>query len=337
MKIFRVAEESLAPSWVATNKAMNDYDKVTTENIDRLNVTTSENITEEILVKECDIIEKCAASKTVYHYNSSWSQETMEHLKEYASAVGLDKSKMIGVNPAEMMKSVRAGVEESKMTKTASTETTIKEPSKLVLDPFHFERLSDTSHMEKKNWETIEKQLNLDDAPQMNMGVRPMRGGEDYLKNSDPKVAGNQNTISHPNKIKEMSESKIIDTGARLRQENIDKASAKVQERKDWEKNVIAAMEKKDIVPHGNVFPTEVMNAQSGLRNPSSQMGVYSKFDKSDIPELTEGEKIRESRKEWNDGMKRVAKEKATFEMSKHSSREISDTFGDELKKALKK
>jgi len=66
-------------------------------------------------------------------------------------------------------------------------------------------------------------------------------------------------------------------------------------------------------------------------------MGVYAKFDKDSIPEKTDGEKIKEARKEWNDTIKREEKEKATFEMSKHQVREISETFGEELKKALKK
>lgn len=340
MKIFRVAEEGLAPSWIP-NKDISTIQENKMESyssVQRLNSISSEKVTEDIIAKECEAIEKCASSNKPYHYNSKWDSEIVGHLKEYASAVGLDKSKMIGVNTSEMIKQMNSS--EPKMTKTAAADVAALEsfaPSKLVLDPFKFEKLSDTSHMDKKNWEVIERQLNLDDAPQMNTGVRPMRGGEDYLKNSDPKVAKNQNTISNPDQIKKMLESNEIDTGARLKQEKAAKEAVKVQEHKDWEKNVIAAMEKKDIVPHGNVFPTEVMNAQSGLKNPSSQMGVYAKFDKDSIPDLTEGEKIKGARKEWNDTMKRAEKEKATFEMSKHSSREISDSFGDSLKKALRR
>ena len=335
MKIFRVAEESLAPSWISEDKSMKAYDKkssVLKDEVERLNATASEKVTEDTLVKECEEIEKCAASDKIYHYNSNWSNDTVAHLKEYASAVGLDKSKVIGIDPSEIMQDI------NQIERKVEASTISKTASKLVLeDPFHLEKLSDTSHMEKKDWERVERQLDLEDRPQMHVGVIPMRGGEDYFKNSDSKLAKNQNSITSPDSIKSLIDSTELDTGVRLKQEKVAKEAAKVQEHKDWEKGIIAAMEKKDIVPKGTVFPTEVMNAQPGLKTPSSQMGVYAKFDKDSIPEKTEGEKIKEARKEWNDTMKRAAKEKATFEMSGHKVREISETFSEELKKALKK
>ena len=337
MKIFRVAEESLAPSWIATNKAMEAYDKNTSllrSEVERLSITASEKVTEETLVKECEEIEKCASNNKIYHYNSTWSQETVGHLKEYASAVGLDASKVVGIDPTELIRDMN----DIEKKVAGTTNSMVKEASKLVLaDPFHLEKLSDTSHMSKEDWQLVSRQTNLEDAPQMTIGIKPLRGGEDYLKSSDPKLAKNQNSISNPDAIKALFESKEVDNGARLKLEKAEREASKVKEHAEWEKNVIAAMEKKDIVPRGKVFPTEVMNAQSGLKTPSSQMGVYAKFDKDSIPERTEGEKIRESRKEWNDAMKRAAKEKQMFEMNRQEERGISDTFGDELKKALKK
>lgn len=339
MKIFRVAEENLAPSWIATNKAMENYDKnnsLLKAEVDRLNIIASANVTEGILAQECEEIEKCASNNKTYHYNSTWSQDIVGHLKEYASAIGFDSSKIIGIDPTNLIRDMNDI--EKKVAGTSNSISMVKEASKLTLaDPFHLEKLSDTSHMDKEDWQVISRQNNLEDAPQMTIGIKPLRGGEDYLKSSEPKVARNQNTISNPNAIKTLFDSKEMDNGSRLKLEKAERESSKVKEHAEWEKNIIASMEKKDIVPKGKVFPTEVMNAQSGLNTPSSQMGVYAKFDKDSIPEKTEGEKIRESRKEWNDAMKRVAKEKQMFEMNRQEERSISDTFGDSLKKALKK
>jgi hypothetical protein len=336
MKLFRVAEENLAPSWIANNNAMSAYDKnisISKDEATRINTASSENITEEIISKECEEIEKCASSNKIYHYNSKWNSKVISHLKEYASAIGLDKGKIIGIDATDMLSDI------NQIEKKASESNKIcRTASKLVLeDPFHLEKLSDVSHMDKEDWQTISKQSNLKDAPQMTVGVKPLRGGEDYLKSSEPKVAKNQNTISNPNAIKSLFESKDIDNGTRLKLEKAEREANKIKDHADWEKNIISAMEKKDIIPRGKVFPTEVMNAQSGLQTPSSKMGVYAKFDKNSIPDKTEGEKIKESRKEWNDAMKRVAKEKQSFEMNRQEERGISDTFGDELKKAFKK
>jgi hypothetical protein len=337
MKLFRVAEENLSPSWIANNKAIESYKNIaiSKEEIKRVNKIASNNITEDIIAKECEEIEKCASGNKIYHYNSIWDAQIVSHLKEYASAIGFDKSKIVGINPEEMMNDIghieKKANETNKIYRTAS--------SKLVLeDPFHLEKLSDTSHMDKEDWQVISKQINLKDAPQMTIGVKPLRGGEDYLKSSEPKVAKNQNTISNPDAIKSLFESKEVDNGLRLKLEKAEREASKIKEHSEWEKGIIDSMEKRDIVPKGKVFPTEVMNAQTGLETtPSSKMGVYAKFDKDSIPERTEGEKIKESRKEWNDAMKRVAKEKQMFEMNRQEERGISDTFGDELKKALKK
>jgi hypothetical protein len=338
MKINRVAEEKIAPSWAFGSKSLDDYEKnkaILKNEVERINITPNTKVSEDVLAKECEEIEKRAASGKPYHYNSTWSEDSVKHLKEYASACGMKQDKVTGVNPEALINDIN---EIERKANEAFAPTKANEKNKLVLpDPFHIDERSDMSHMEKKNWERVGRQANMKDAPVMEAGVRPLRGGEDYFANSESKTAKNQNSITNPDAIKQFAESEKLDTGARLKKEKADRITARKDANKEWEQNVIKAMEKNDIVPKGTVFPTEVLNAQPGLNTPSSQMGVYSKMDKKDIPEQTAGEKVREARKQWNSSIKRPEKEKAKFEMSKSSERGISDTFGDELKKLLKK
>jgi hypothetical protein len=95
-------------------------------------------------------------------------------------------------------------------------------------------------------------------------------------------------------------------------------------------------MEGNDIIPKGNVFPTEVMNAQPGLNNSSSQMGIYSDFDPAELPEKTKGEMLAEANEERRKSIQGEAKDKEWSSDGKSAARGISDTFGDELKKHLK-
>lgn len=344
MKINKVSDEKLAPSWAFSNKSLDAYaanDAVIGKDVDRINVVSANKVDDSVLAKECEAIEICAKNKKTYHYNSKWSESSINHLKEYASVVGLPSEKVKGIDPTSLvneMKEMEKNVEASniQMTKTASVATATA-PKIILNDPFHFDRLSDTSHMEKSKWQDVKKQSNLAEKPSMMSGViKPLRGGEDYNKSNDPKMAVNQNTIRNPDAIKDLSEGKTIDTGARLKAEKQAKVDAKIQEKKDWEKSLIEAMTRRDIVPHGNVFPTECLNANTGLNNPSSRMGVFAKFDVDSIPEFTEGEKIKQSQKESKESIQRPSKEKAEFRMAKAEVAGVSDIFAEQLKKFVK-
>lgn len=340
MKISKVADEQVAPSWAFGSENLDEFEKnraILKNEVERINIAT--NVTDDVLAKECEAIEKCASSGKVYHYNSKWDKQHISHLKEFASACGMEEAKVKGIDPTpliEDMKVIEQQASASRLVKTAAAVTT-NAPRIVLDDPFHIDRNADTSHMEKVDWQTIKKQSNLKDAPSILSGaIKPLRGGEDYLTNSDVNPAKNQNSISNPNAIKEMSESTEIDTGARLKAEKQARVDSKKQAHADWQKSLIDAMEKRDIVPKGNVFPTEVMNAQSGLNSPSSQMGVYAKFDPASIPEKTVGEQIKESRAASKAAIQRPVKDKAEFQMDKAPVRGISDLFGEELKKRIK-
>ena len=338
MKINRVSDEKLAPSWAFASKSLDTYEQEAAaikKDVDRINVVAADKVDEATLAKECEAIEICAKSNKTYHYNSNWSENDVNHLKEYASAVGLKKEQVKGIDPTPLvneMKEMEKNVEASnnQMTRTAS--------AKLVLnDPFHFDKLSDTSHMDKAKWQDVKKQANLAEAPSMMSGaVKPLRGGEDFNKANEPKMPSNQNSIRNPDAIKNLVEGKTIDNGARLKAEKQAREEAKIQDKKDWEKKLVAAMTHLDIVPHGCVFPTETMDANPGLNTPSSRMGVFAKFDVNSIPERTEGEMIKQAKQAEKESIQRPVKEKAGFKMEKASVNGISDVFAEQLKKFVR-
>lgn len=339
MKIFRVAEEKVAPSWAFGNKSLDDYQEKEMVDLERLNVTPSQNVTEETLLAECKHIELCASSGKTYHYNSTWSDSHISHLKEYASVCGLTSVK--GIDPKVVIEDrtqITQEAQNSRNIKVASVA--LPDQKKIDLgDPFHLEERSDISHMEKTKWQEVKKQANMKEVPVMlNGNIIPIRGGEDYFKNSDIKAnAKNQNSIADPDTIKNLAEGTKEDNGMMLKRLQKEKEEMKKQTHASWQKDIVDSMEYKEIVPRGKVFPTESMNAQSGLNSPSSKMGVYAKFDPENIPSKTQGELIKEQNEAEHKRINpRAEKAKYEFEMSHQANRKISDVFSEQLKKYVK-
>jgi len=340
MKIFRVAEEKVAPSWAFGSESLDTYQEQEAVNLERLNVTPTQEVSEATLIAECEQIEKCASSGKPYHYNSAWNPSHISHLKEYALACGMDVSKFKGINPQQVIQDNEEVVKSASDSRNIKTAAVDNGKMKLDIgDPFHLEERSDTSHMEKAKWQEVKKQANMKDAPvMMGANIIPIRGGEDYRTNSNVKAnAKNQNSIADPNAIKTLADSEAEDNGMKLKRQLKEKEEAKKVAHMTWQKDIVDAMEHKAIIPKGNVFPTESMNAQPGLGTPSSKMGVYAKFDPESIPEKTAGEKIKDQNAAYRKSINsRTEKPKAEFEMSHQSSRAISDVFSEQLKKYVK-
>ncbi len=323
MKINRMATEKLAPDWIFTQKN-------TAENLDKANVSNEEMEriasmpiapTEDDLVSEKSVIEKCAASKKPYHFNAKWSDEVKSELKEYASICGMNESKLKPVDPevvAEDIKTISSNVANSATVKTAT---------KIDFDPFYIDKKLTDEDAPRIPWEKIAPQSKMAEKPTMS-GIVPVRGGEDYFANSESKVAKGQNSISDPNAIGKFAENNVEDTGARLQREKQEKEDNKKTRHQDWEKEKLGAMADNKI-PSRKVFPTESMNAQPGIKG----KGV---FDFDSIPTQTDGEKIKESNAQRKEQIRGKSKERHQFTVEKNPTSQISDTFAEELKKHLK-
>ena len=327
-----MAEEQIAPSW-----AFEDVDKlaasefidkeyITQAEVERVQSLPIEDLNEDQIIEQREVIEAAADNGDIYHYNSSWSDGIQSSLKEYATVCGLDESKFKAVQP-EYIES---------LTVEASAEAIIKREADVQNDPFKLDTKGDMEHMEESNWEDVHSAQNLEFQPSMEGGIIPVRGGEDYYANSDPQTAPGQNSITDPSAIETFAESVEEDTGARLKRENEEKANSRDVKHKEWEQEHIEAQGNTDIVPKGNVFPTEVMNAQPGLDNNQLQMGIYSDYDLQDMPDKTHGERLAELNEERRQEIQGAPKEDHDFQPEAHNARGISDTFADQLKKHIK-
>ena len=323
MNILRVADEKSIP-WFTQ-----EPEKAPVEKVDDLN--TEEEVTEEVLVEECDKIEACSIAGKIYHYNSTWGDKIIRHLREYAIACGMDLIKFKGVEPNNLKT-------ESKSETVVKFAQTQENTLRSVLgDPFHIEEHSDTSYMDKTNWQEVKKQ-NVLGEPSLDLGdVIALRGGENYYVNSDVNPAVNQNSITNPNAIQQLAESLKDDTGERLRKEKKAKEEQKTANHKTWEQEKIAEMANSDIIPTGLVFPTESLNANAGLSTPSSQRGVYAKFNPDSIPDKTAGEKIADQNKEHKESIQRPKQIDDWQKPCTQQTLSISSSFGESLKAALKK
>lgn len=318
MKINRMAEENQIPNWALNGKGSEYFEKETMKIDDINKIATASELSEADLVIEKDKIEQCASSNSIYHYSMSWSSSVRSELKEYAMVCGMNMAKFKGVNPSAIS---HIEASSNNMVKTASASSNI-----VLSDPFKLDEKIANVH-EKSKWSPeVTKEAKLSDKPAMS-GIVPIRGGEDYLSNTDAKVARGQNSISDPDAISKLAESTIEDNGARLRRQNLEKEEAKKTRHDEWQQEKIASMEGKEILPNRYVFPTESMNAQPGIKG--------EVFDFSKIPDKTEGEKIRESNEARRKEIRGEEKDKYEFKLERSANRGISDTFADELKKHL--
>jgi len=334
MQLFKVADESLAPEWTFSPKS-DEALKSTTASISDIERINVETLDDDQLVTECMHIEKSASNNTPYHYNVKWAESQIDHLREYALACNLGIQDFKGIAPEGLIEDINVV--------TANVETTMtRTAQKAVLDigdPFHIEEHSNMDHMEKVNWEDVTKSQTLGDIPSMQSSVVPLRGQEKVDINSDINLANNQNSILNPEVIENLANNSELDTGARLKQERLDKEANKDAENKKWEQDKIDEMTHLNIVSKGSVFPTESMFAQNGLKESDTQFGVYSKSDPKNLPEKTEGELISQNNIERKESISRenIESEKEWNNMSKAATRSISDSFSDSLKKHLNK
>jgi len=338
MKINRVADEKLVPQWVIGHKSVSEIPSHLSEKeFERISSMPVE-LPEDGMVSEREQIEVCASTGSIYHISSNWSNDTKSALKEYASVCGMDSSRFKEINPEAIVEDVgiiQSDISNSRAIKMA--ENMVSDKKTLVLnDPFKLD--VEAKSIKDDNWQSVKLQSKLDDKPSiMTSAVKPVRGGEDYFTNPETKTARGQNSIGNADAIKTLAESAEEDTGARLRRENKERENQKVQKHQDWEKEKIEAMAGSEILPRGKVFPTELMNAQPGLSTPSSQMGVYAKFDPKDIPEKTAGESIKEGNEQKRKSIQRDVTKTEWQEVKSSSQGTISDAFAAALKKNLGK
>jgi len=362
MKINRMAEEKTAPSWLfegSNAPEFSDSDYIINEEFSRIQLMP-DRLSEDDLVSERETIEACAVKGSLYHYSSNWETTTKSALKEYALVCGMDMSKFRAIDPVTVVEAncgschqlpdydsfFQTKVQEKLKEKGVNSLDDLSEGEQkgffkevdkswkgkdevtaMLNDPFKIDEKADMSHMEKANWEDSKKQGNMDLRPSMKGGIIPLRGGEDYNKSPETRTAQGQNSIGNADAIKDLIENEQEDTGARLRRENEERRNTDAKHQ-EWEQDQVDKIGDVSIVPKGNVFQTESMNAQPGIKGDDP-------FGLDAIPEKTQGEKIAEVNEDRRKTIQGENKEDFEFSSNKAPVRRISDLFGEELKKHL--
>jgi len=340
MKVNRMSSENSLPTW-ALNIDESSVVKQSSEDVFLMAEAAKhipEVLSDDILVSEREKIDKCASCEDTYYYSNKWDNSDVSQLREYASVCGLSIDKFQAVNPDEFVKADIERTASAKIVKIASETVVESDPfADLKLnDPFHLEDMAEEAPREK--WEEVKSASKLEDRPSMmTNAVVPIGGGEDYLANSDVPLAKNQNSIVNPDAIGQLASSDKEDTGVRLAREAAEREEAKGARHEAWQEDKIKAMVHNEDLPKGTVFCTEVMDAQPGLNSPSSQMGVYAKFDIDSVPEKTIGETLADRSEERRQEIQGRDKEDHDFGIQSEASRTISDPFVDSLKKSLGK
>jgi len=342
MIINRAQDVHNVPDWVTAGTHLEAIEKnaeLLRTGIDRLNVTAASEVNEVCLFEECDRIEKCASNQETYYYNSTWSEKHISHLKEFASVCGLGPKKLVGVDPTSI---VEASNHSEGMVKTASAEeeSVLETALKDALgDPFHIEERSNMQHMAAADWQKIQPEAKLSDAPDISMmgGIMPLRGGEDCRISNQERIPSNQNSIVDPGALDRLFTSPEESNGERLARQAREREEARAENHNRWQAEKVAQMEADGFEAQGVVFPTEVGNVGSGIS--SSFMGAFSEADLQNLPEKTAGENLALQNEERKASIQRQDKEeveKQEWDQIKSApSRMVSDHFTEELKKRL--
>lgn len=310
-------------------------------------VCISKNVTSQTIHNVCSHIEEIAEDPSCsFCINGTWDDDVKSYLREYAIACGLDRSRIVEASK-EQIELTLQNIKESKREKEALSKYASKEVqevqeesneladslSNVMSDPFKIdEKLADDRNIHE-DWEQISYAKNLKDKPSTK-GINAIRGGENYNESPEYKGASNQNSILEPNKIEDLFNSETMDVGERIRQEKGEILKERMDaQQKDRDASLTEASEQLSIMTIGNVFPTESLTAQTGIKG---RMGG-SLMDFESIPEKTEGEMFKEMQQEKTSSIQREKKSDRSWEKVDNNVRSISEDFVKDLERLMGK
>jgi hypothetical protein len=297
------------------------------------------------IADEMERVEKCASEGRDYVYSSEWPAAQVAQLREYAAVCSL-KGKMI---PAKQAKAEpRQPVEDADPDMRRLAEIAAKEQPKVsadlalaVGDPFHLTDKDDRP-AEKDDWQRVAGERKLAASPQFSGGIAPIRGEYEYETSQTLRVRRGENSVADPDAIGKLA--KELDSGEQLRQANEDRKTERDGARRMWEQEAIAKAKAlgAGALPRGNTFMTAsapVPAPQSGidLKAAIAEVAKTAPQVIPEIPDLTDGEKLRQANKDRRTVIQRAAS-KDDWQKVKGSTRpSLTDEFSDALEHQLKK
>lgn len=329
-RIFKTMNSEQFPEWVDESSSVKKHAScMTIDDWKRINVA---DIDEDRLVDEFEVIEKCASDKKPYFYNSGWNKEASTKLQEYAY---VNQCEVCGVDASDETVKAYMAVNPEAFEKQASA-TTPKSSSPTIpfemIDAFRLDSKGDTSYLDKTDWEKVKPSEKLSGAHQDSHGIRRMHSSvEDNNLSPHLAIRPGQNSVTQPDAIGDMAKG-AEDTGARLKRENKERVEQRKAEKKEWEREAIKKADGFGSLSFSTIKPIEASFANSGV-------GGNPVREAADIPEKTDGERLRDAAERRRASIQR---RKETDDRSWDSAENqyqsmhvVGDVFAEQLKEKL--
>jgi hypothetical protein len=296
------------------------------------------------LAEEMDVIEKNAATGQNYAFDSNLPEEQVSQLREYASVVGF-KGKMVAVKASDETKvaEVQDDAEMKRLTAALAVAKPQVSPelAMAVGDPFKLTDLTEPSS--KSDWQKVKPEQKLAEisVDEARLGsIAPIRGEYEFEKQQQSRVRRGENSLTNPDAIGALAQTQ--DSGERLRSEIATSKTERKAAKTSWQKEAVQTAKEigPGALPRGQVFMTgSIPEAakQSGLdiKQIASELQEKDASVLPNIPEQTDGEKLKKSIADRRSGIQRE-KTADTWEKVKGTTRPtLSDAFADALEKQL--
>ena len=335
--IFKVSDqESITPAFAHVEREL-----IATSAVAH---TLPESLDDTGLVDEMDRVEKCASSGDNYAYNPSWTDEQISQLREYAVVCGM-KGKMLPARQAAEVQPVSDDTEMQKLSVaiSASRPTASAELSVAVGDPFKLSDLNDAPASADK-WEKVTFEHKLASAPDVNArsgSIMSIRGEYDYETSQTLRTRRGENSVADPDAIGKLATEQ--DSGERLRAENAQIASERKAAKTSWQQDVIQAAKATGAgaLPRGHVMLAADMAPQHqtsdvDLKLAMSEIaGMTDGKAKNDLPDTTEGERLKAANSSRKTGIQRAAVTEDWQRVKGTTKPTLSDEFADALERQL--
>ena len=281
------------------------------------------------MVKAKSEMEKCAKDGKQFFFQKDVTPQQKKELEEYAEVCGLKKNDMVGVSKAEKEISAEA---QKPVEPKKSPEKDAFNVIKNFADPSSFKK--------NKDWDKVKPAAKLTSKNADSKSVVRSDGTEKYEEQRIIKVRPGENSISSPDNIEKMANSKEKSSREKTVEANQKRKEEIVFKVKDWEKETSdKAKSISGVIAKPGVKLTEASQEHDSSRIAKGQHGIFDKsYPTTKIPERSVGETFKDFNDKNKDSIQRKKSEDRSWDTVTSSKKEVvSDLLYEELKKRLAK
>jgi len=291
-----------------------------------IKASAPESVTDDNIDDILGQVEKCAETGENFYYGNDISAESLSEVREYAEVVGLPKDKIQSVDIGRAKAMVEANVKEPVVEPEAPIVDFDLTP-KIGTDPKNFEKQQVTAEAQAASL--------LDYRPDMDSGVRGIRGGEDYNQAPEVGVRRGENSIVNPDAIADVAAAEEKSSRQLIREENQRREDIKF-DRENWESEVSRSMDS-SITPQAGLHRTESPEPQRHTRSADWNNSIMPSEDSNPMPDKTLGESISEINTKKASEIQRDRQEDEWEVLETSTDVKVSDLLYESLKKNLGK